>query len=94
MEAFYEDIIKAGEEDVYGCIYEIIIGDFNAAFGKMKIDGDGYVGEHGLGIINSRGERLTDVLAYQKLYAMNVFLKKKLKVNLHGSAQMDAQRMK
>lgn len=46
------------EED--RCIFDISLGNFNAVLGTKKVDNNGYIGEHGVGI---RGVTLIDFLA-------------------------------
>ncbi|GFR98368.1 endonuclease-reverse transcriptase [Elysia marginata] len=74
-EAFYEDLAKAMEMKDRGNI--IIMGDFNAKIGTKKKEEDlEWIGCHGIGERNERGQRLLDFAAENKLYITNTFYQK------------------
>ncbi|GFS08730.1 endonuclease-reverse transcriptase [Elysia marginata] len=55
----------------------IIIGDFNAKIGTKKKEEDlEWIGCHGIGERNQRGQRLLDFAAENKLYITNTFYQK------------------
>ena len=66
IETFYEDLDNAVNRKE--CKQHIIMGDFNAKIGiKEKNDNLKWIGPHGIGIRNDRGERLLDFAANNKL---------------------------
>ena len=75
VEKFYEDLDNAVNRKE--CKRHIIMGDFNAKIGiKEKNENLKWIGPHGMGIRNDRGERLLDFAANNKLLVTNTFIQK------------------
>ena len=75
VENFYEDLENAVNRKE--CKQHIIMGDFNAKIGiKEKNENLKWIGPHGIGIRNDRGERLLDFAANNKLLVTNTFFEK------------------
>ena len=75
VEKFYEDLDNAVNRKE--CKQHIIMGDFNAKIGiKEKNENLKWIGPHGMGIRNDRGERLLDFAANNKLLVTNTFFQK------------------
>ena len=75
VEKFYEDLDNAVNRKE--CKQDIIMGDFNAKIGiKEKNENLKWIGPHGIGIRNDRGERLLDFAANNKLLVTNTFFQK------------------
>ena len=75
VEKFYADIEQAIDKKT--CKNTIILGDFNAKIGiKKHGEKSKWIGPHGIGERNDRGERLLDFVTENKLYITNSFFKK------------------
>lgn len=72
IEGFYSTLDEASNLTKKGEI-TVVLGDFNAKIGKGK-EGD-VCGQYGLGVRNTRGQRLVQFCVEQQLSAVNTFFK-------------------
>ena len=57
--------------------YTIVMGDFNAKLGRGKREGEKYIGTFGIGVRNSRGDRMAAMAEANKLFIGNTWFRKK-----------------
>ena len=75
VEKFYEDLDNAVNRKE--CKQHILMGDFNTKIGiKEKNENLEWIGPHGIGLSNDRGERLLDFAANNRLFVKNTFCQK------------------
>ncbi|MFH4973479.1 hypothetical protein AB6A40_000188, partial [Gnathostoma spinigerum] len=72
VEEFYSELDTALQNK---STYTVLMGDFNAKVGREN-DVETYIGRHGLGTRNIRGERLVTMAESNKLYIGNSWFKK------------------
>ncbi|GFS13128.1 craniofacial development protein 2 [Elysia marginata] len=72
IDVFYNDLENA--IDRKKCKQFIIMGDLNAKIGIKENNGDNeWIGPHGIGARNERGEKLRDFVSTNKMYITNSF---------------------
>lgn len=69
-----EDINQAILNSLF--YFTILARDFNAKFGKKRNEAKTFLGRHGIGGRNKRGNLLLRVFVHHQLAAMNTFFKK------------------
>lgn len=75
VQKFYEDVSKSiNENKTY---HVLVIGDFNCKVGKQTGRDETYIGRHGLGIRNTRGQMMVNFLEQEQLYNASTFFAKK-----------------
>ena len=75
IEKFYDDLEEA--IDRKNNTHVIVMGDFNAKIGKKgKDENNNWIGNHGIGVRNERGERLLDFAAENRLFITNTLFEK------------------
>ena len=75
IEKFYDDLEEA--IDRKNNTHVIVMGDFNAKIGKKgKVENNNWIGNHGIGVRNERGERLLDFAAENRLFITNTLFEK------------------
>ena len=80
---FYDDLENA--IDRKKCKQVIIMGDLNAKIGiKENNENNEWIGPHGIGVRNERGERLLDFVTANKMYITNSFFKNPAHDTGHG----------
>ena len=70
VEAFYEDVNKAFEENK--AMYTIVMGDFNAIVDERQPEEETILGKFGYGQRNKRGDMLLEFAAQHKLIMLIV----------------------
>ena len=75
IEQFYDDLEEA--IDRKNNAHVIVMGDFNAKIGKKgKDENNNWIGNHGIGVRNERGERLLDFATENRFFITNTFFEK------------------
>jgi Reverse transcriptase (RNA-dependent DNA polymerase) len=76
MDAFYDDLQKA-QTEFSTCTWQITIGDMNSKIGLRNVGEEDFMGQHGYGMRNERGDRMIRFARSNELYIANTIFKKR-----------------